>query len=153
MAKLREVEATLSEILEKRAQDPAGRREYLDPTPISPPVGFVKPRHIIDDIREMVRTEMSRRAEDGGFDSFEDAEDFDIDDEYDPTTPFEQYFDPTPVGVLRERQQEAQKAVSQNAGTPVAGKTTASPDGSKTQSDANPPPPAPGGIGGTGEEI
>lgn len=127
MSKLREVETTLSELLERREKDVAKRREHLDPTPIAPPIGWQKPRHIIDDIREMVRGELSRRAADGGYDSFEEAEDFDVDDEYDPTTPWEQYFEPTPIGVLRERQ--AQEQAASNSPAEPAGASPSTPAG------------------------
>lgn len=105
MAKLVEVEKALAEILEKRKADPKKSREYLDPTPLAPPIGFTRPRHIIDDVREMVRLELSRQAHEAGYESFEEAEDFDIDDEYDPTSPWEVLFEPTPVAELKERSQ------------------------------------------------
>lgn len=70
-------------------------REILDTTPIAPPVGFTKEPSMFDYVREMVRSERLRQeAEAQGFESFEDADDFDVGDDVDPTTPYENDFDP-----------------------------------------------------------
>lgn len=134
MAKLSEVEKTLSDLLEKRRNDPKKSREYLDPTPMAPPIGFTRPRHIVDDVREMVRMELSRQAAAAGYESFDEAEDFDIDDEYDPSSPWEQLFEPTPVAELRERHKIA-------TATPVA-----PPPAPANPAPSAPPPNAHGGV-------
>jgi len=69
--------------------------EQLDDTPIAPPVGYVKsvPLHL--QIREMVRSEALRlAAEESGMETFEESEDFDVGDDYEPSTPYESDFDP-----------------------------------------------------------
>lgn len=61
-----------------------GRFEVGDPTPTAPPVGYTPP----NDLRfliERVMNQMRERAEMDGFDSPEDAEDFDVGDDFDPT--------------------------------------------------------------------
>lgn len=85
-------------------------QEVLDPTPMAPPLGYVKQPSIIDIIRDRVRTELSRRAAELGHDSFEDADDFDVGDDYDPKSPYEQEFDPPSNKVMmKELVEEAKK--------------------------------------------
>lgn len=66
--------------------------EIPDPTPVSIPAHM---RHIErDHIRDIIRQELSRHAENVGFESWEDADDFDVGDDYDPSSPYEEEFDP-----------------------------------------------------------
>jgi len=103
MPKLSEVEEKLTELHARRLADPAKKREHLDPTPMSPPIGYVRAPSMIDRIRDMVRHEMSNAANEKGFESFEEAEDFDVDDEYDPASPWEMLFEPDTPQQMRER--------------------------------------------------
>lgn len=84
--------------------------EILDPTPIAPPVGYKRQPTMVEHIRNMVRSERLRQeAEAAGMDTFEESEDFDVGDEDDdPSTPYENDFDP-PINELREAV-EAEKA-------------------------------------------
>lgn len=69
-------------------------REVFDPTPIAPPVGYVKQPSLFEQMREMVRGEALRiYAESQDMESFEDADDFDVDDDIDPRTPYELNFE------------------------------------------------------------
>jgi hypothetical protein len=63
---------------------------------MAPPVGYKKEPTIAERIRTMVRGEAIRQAaEAAGAETFEEADDFEISDEtYDPTTPYEEVFDP-----------------------------------------------------------
>lgn len=96
-------------------QDQLGR-ELPDPVPMAPPVGYRAPPTLADMIRRMVRSEamlMASEAEE--FDTFEEAEDFDIeDDPVDPRTPYEAVFDPP---------QPAADAAKPKEGTDVPGAT------------------------------
>lgn len=70
-------------------------REYLDPTPIAPPIGYTRTKSLAEQIRDMVRSENLRQlAEAAGHESFEEADDFDMPDGNDPTSPYEEDFDP-----------------------------------------------------------
>lgn len=61
-------------------QDELGR-EVLDPTPMAPPVGYKKQPSMVDIVRDMVRSErLKAEAAAAGYESFEEAEDFDIAD-------------------------------------------------------------------------
>lgn len=94
----------MKEILDRLAKiaskNPKARRYddrglfYPDPTPIAPPIGYTKSPTISEQIRAMVRSEHVRQAADAaGFDTFEEADDFDVGDDYDPTSPFEEQFE------------------------------------------------------------
>lgn len=68
----------------------ADGREYLDPTPIAPPIGYKRQPSLSDQIREMVRNErLQAELEAAGLETFEDADDFEVGDDYDPSTPWE----------------------------------------------------------------
>jgi len=69
-------------------------REKPDPTPIAPPIGYKKQPSLHDQIRAMVRSEKLRmEAEMAGFETFEEADDFDVGDDLDPTSPYEEQFE------------------------------------------------------------
>lgn len=96
-AKIDELEAG---VLDARGRPVVARigkdgKEYGDPRPLAPPVGFDRPETQAEIIRRMVRREFSAAAQEQGFETFEEAEDFDIpDDPADPHTPYEAVFDP-----------------------------------------------------------
>lgn len=70
-------------------------REYPDPTPIAPPVGFIKQPTLAETMRQMVRSEeLKRAARESGAETFEEADDFDVGDDYDPKSPYEEEFEP-----------------------------------------------------------
>lgn len=69
--------------------------ENPDPTPIAPPVGYVKRPSLVDQIRAMVREHALAQAIAGqDAETFEEADDFDVADDYDPTSPWEGEFEP-----------------------------------------------------------
>jgi len=54
----------------------------LDPTPLAPPIGYKKAPSMIDIVRDMVRGErLKQEALAAGFETFDEADDFDVDDE------------------------------------------------------------------------
>lgn len=55
-------------------------REYIDPTPVEWPVGVNIPESLEQKIARMVRTQVSDYALSQGAESFDEADDFDIDD-------------------------------------------------------------------------
>lgn len=63
-------------------------KEVLDPTPVAIPAGMGKPESLVDTIRRLVRNEISHEAQSQGIESFEEANDFDVEDE-DWTSPYE----------------------------------------------------------------
>lgn len=65
------------------------RKEMLDDTPVCLPVRLKRTDALTEQIRRVIREEASRRASDAGFESFEEADDFEIEDDYDPRSPHE----------------------------------------------------------------
>lgn len=67
---------------------------YPDPTPIAPPVGYTRSPTIAEQIRTMVRSEqLKHHADASGMDTFEEADDFNVGDDYDPRSPWEEQFE------------------------------------------------------------
>lgn len=69
--------------------------EIPDPNPVAMPAGFKHPESLQNQIQRLVRGQISEAADAAGFETFEDAEDFDVDDEIDVDSPYEMEFDPT----------------------------------------------------------
>lgn len=53
-------------------------REVSDPTPVEIPVNFRRPETLQEQIRRLIRTEMSVQALNEGKETFDEADDFDI---------------------------------------------------------------------------
>lgn len=98
-------------------------REIPDPTPIAPPIGYKRQPSLAEQIRAMVRSErLAQEAEQAGFETFEEADDFNVGDDFDPHSPYENDFDP-PVSELRRRSEAEEAAVaasSEPAPTPLS---------------------------------
>lgn len=73
-------------------------KEYPDPVPMAPPVGYTQPPDIMTMIRTMIQSEQVRqRLAQEDMETFEEADDFDIeDDPVDPLTEYEKVFLPNP---------------------------------------------------------
>lgn len=69
--------------------------EVLNPEPMALPAGVSKPETLAETIRRLVRNEISQQASAGGQETFEEADDFTIEDEdgFDPKSPWELDFD------------------------------------------------------------
>lgn len=69
--------------------------EPVDDTPVSIPTRLRLPQSRTDQIRAFIRAELSRSAMEDGHETFEEADDFEIDEEDFPMSPYElQDFDP-----------------------------------------------------------
>lgn len=69
-------------------------REVPDPTPLELPLGFKRPETLAEQVQRLVRHSVSEYAALHGEETFEEADDLEIDDEFDPGTPYELEFDP-----------------------------------------------------------
>lgn len=79
-------------------ETPRAPRELLDPTPVEVPIGMSKRvPSLHDDMKRYIREEISRQAGDAGFETLEEADDFDVGEEVDPVSRYE----------LSEMQEEA----------------------------------------------
>lgn len=110
--------------------------EDPDPTPFSASVN-VRPKESLEErMRRMIRDEMSYQAEQQGMESFEEADDFDVDDEGDPVSmyeiPWEPAFEPRNPAPPRPEVRQAEV----KATTPPVGKK------SKNSNDAAPAAPS-----------
>lgn len=90
------VDPETGEILDHKGRRlTAAGSEIPDPTPIAPPVGYKKQPSMVEIVRDMVRSERLRQeAEAGGFGSFEEEDDFDVGDDLDPHSQWENEFEP-----------------------------------------------------------
>lgn len=98
-------------------------REVLDPNPAAMPLGFKRPESLADTIRRLIRHEVSQAAQESGDETFEDADDFDVDDDpADPSTPYEMNFDQEayPRKEFRTFQEEVPETVKNAKVTPAA---------------------------------
>lgn len=81
---------TLEEYLAK--YDKNGN-ELMDSTPVASTLR-VRPQSEYQRLRALIAQELSQAAQNNGHESFEEANDFDVGDDFDPTTPYEEQFDP-----------------------------------------------------------
>lgn len=88
-------------------------RELPDPVPMAPPVGYQRQPTLTERIREMVRGEHVRLAAlQAGQETFEEADDFEVGDDFDPTSPYEEVFDPVDADArMRLRQDDYRASV------------------------------------------
>lgn len=56
-------------------------KEYPDQTPVEWPLGLSRPMSLHDEIKMYIRAEYSKFAQDAGYESFEEADDFEVDDD------------------------------------------------------------------------
>ncbi|UDN67853.1 hypothetical protein [robinz microvirus RP_147] len=100
-------------------------KEYPDPIPMAPPVGYSAPPTIMEMIKSMIHSErLLAQADSEGFDTYDEAEDFDIpDDPMDPHTDYEAVFDPPP----KPLPDPVPTSTVNPAGTPAAGGSPNSP--------------------------
>lgn len=69
-------------------------REIPDPRPMQPPIGYKKQPSMFELIREATAREVALYAANRSPETFDEADDFDIDDDVDPHSPWENDFDP-----------------------------------------------------------
>lgn len=58
--------------------------EYFDPTPIELPLGFKRPEPLADMLKRLVHNELSADAAAKGKETFEEADDFEVEEDPDP---------------------------------------------------------------------
>lgn len=80
-------------------------REYNDPTPMAPPIGYKRQPSMVEIVRAQIRDAMlAQQLAEQGVETFEEADDFEIGDDYDPSSPWENDFDRPITEVLAEAQ-------------------------------------------------
>lgn len=63
--------------------------EIPDPNPMEMPVNFKRPLTIQEQIRQLIRVEASAVARNSGYETFEEADDFEVGDEPEVYSPYE----------------------------------------------------------------
>lgn len=113
-------------------------QEIPDPVPLAPPIGYNPQPSMIDQVRDMVRMQLSLEADAAGVETFEDADDFEVGDDFEAerNSPYEEHFEPTSARELRRRATEAEKP------KPVPEAPPAPPEGAKPPPQAEPPKPS-----------
>lgn len=69
-------------------------REILDPKPVELPAGMKRPESLAEQVQRLVRRQVSEYAAMHGHETFDEADDFDVGEDFDPHTPYEEDFDP-----------------------------------------------------------
>ncbi|UDN67891.1 hypothetical protein [robinz microvirus RP_172] len=74
----------------------ADGHEMPNPVPLAPPIGYVKQPTIAEQIRRAIAA-ASAEARNAGAETEEEANDFDVGEDYDPTSPHENDFEMDPA--------------------------------------------------------
>lgn len=85
--------------------------EVPDPQPMQVRTGFKRPETLAEQVQRLVRGAISRQAEEAGMETFEDSEDFDVESDSEPNTPYEEFFDPVLGKSLTPREFQAHEAI------------------------------------------
>lgn len=85
-------------------------REVPDPVPLEPPIGYIEQESMFDIVRRAVHDEMVRKeVEAAGYGSFEEEDDFEVGDDFEPYSPHENDLDPSIEEMARAGEAELQK--------------------------------------------
>lgn len=68
--------------------------EHPDPQPLAIPARMRVPERLQDTIARLVKRSVDDWAQQNGHETFEESEDFEVDDEVDPRSAYEEFFDP-----------------------------------------------------------
>lgn len=76
-------------------------REVPDPTPVELPIGFRRPETLQEMMARMIQGELARREFEQGYETFEEANDFEVDDDdpADRVTVYQEMVDEVPARV------------------------------------------------------
>lgn len=132
--------------------------ELMDPTPIAPPLGYKKSPTIAEQIRTMIQGERLRQeAEAAGYESFEEADDFEVGDDFDPRSPYEEVFEPMPEDDGFGRLKELGDHIGDRIISALGGDASSPAPPAEGSGDSLPgktpeptPSPAPGRVSGAG---
>lgn len=124
--------------------------EVLDSTPMAPPVGYQKQPSLFDTIRAQVRRELLL-GQDMDPESIDEADDFEIGDDYDPQSRWENDNEPS-IKELRARaaKAEAELKAAEKAESDAAASNVRSPVTSSGSPSSGDNPPAEGRGGEEG---
>lgn len=98
----------------KRACDTLVNHSYEkpDPVPMAPPVGYTPTPPLEDLVRTMITGHLLREAAaKEGFETFDEADDFEVGEDYDPRSPYEEVFDPVDEAAKNKLREEEASAM------------------------------------------
>lgn len=97
-------------------------KEYPDPVPMAPPIGYQAPPTLMEMIRTMIASEALKASlAEQGFETFEESDDFEIeDDPIDPLTDYERVFEPPATPPAAAQPQVTQEPQGANGGGPTS---------------------------------
>lgn len=101
--------------------------EVVSNVPVELPVGARRPESLVEQIKRMVRHELSQAGAAQGFETFEEADDFDVGDDYDPKSPWELTADQEEFSLSKappEAKEAAQASKPAEPATPPAPKSS-----------------------------
>lgn len=109
-------------------------KEIPSDVPMAPPVGFIKQPSMVEHMRAMVRGELLRQAaESAGMETFDEADDFEVEDDLVPCSGYENddQFEPKAVAHARAAAEKADAKVAEGKLAPskVASTGVPSPGG------------------------
>lgn len=111
-------------------------REIVSSRPLAPPLGFIKQPSLHELVRQMVQEHAAARARGMDAESFEEADDFEMDDDDDPLrhSAYEANFDPIGEADRAALQGRLTPAASQEIDEQIAGLQQPRQDRSSSQS-------------------
>ena len=120
------IDSQTGEVLMRERTHRGSHYEDPDPIPFAPTAG-IRPKETLEErMRRMIRDEMSYAAEQQGMETFEEADDFDVDDEGDPESmyeiPFEPAFEPRNPAPPRPEVEQAELKATSTPKVPAASK-------------------------------
>lgn len=89
--------------------------ETLDPTPLEIPVKFHRPPTLQEQMRRYTINSLNAMAQTTGHETFEDANDFEIGESYDPASPHELEFGPQEEAFERFAATEIRRTLKRKA--------------------------------------
>ena len=95
--------------------DNAGR-EWNDGTPMEPPLGYKRQPTMVEIVREQIRSHhLAMLAMENDLETFEEADDFDVGDDYDPRTAYENDFDPSVEELIKAGRESVELRTAEEA--------------------------------------
>lgn len=106
----------------------ASGQEVLDPTPVAPPVGFERQESMFDIVQRMLKQELLKKElGEQGFETFEEADDFEVGDDFEPYSPHENDLDPD-YATIRADVETSQKLKAAVKGKPASEEPVPAPE-------------------------
>jgi len=118
-------------------------REIVSPLPMEPPLGYKRQPTMVEIIRQQIQAEhLARDLAKAGVETFEEADDFEVGDDYEPHSPWENEFDPPISELTKAGQAELAKKAAPPPPPPSGGEKTTPPQEPKDHQV----PAEPGGV-------